>query len=111
MIRRSALRLAGEESFSYDRLRLILTSPREDGTPWVQLPRTFDLDAPEQYFSKDIRARHENLLTRTAWAAAFRTLAPNGQDGQPGPSVEWRCTLTRSVYHNRMCLSTPPHLY
>eukprot|EP00972_Heterocapsa_arctica_P066650 9835187-Heterocapsa_arctica.AAC.1 len=77
MIRRAALRLAGEETLSHDKLRFILTSPLEDGTPWLQLPRTFDLDDPTQYFETDIKYRHDNLLTRTAWAAAFRTL-PSG---------------------------------
>jgi hypothetical protein len=74
MIRRRAMHMAGEETLSFDRLRFILMTPGEDGLPWLKLPRTFDLYDPEQYFITDIKYRHDNLLTRTAWAAAFRAM-------------------------------------
>ena len=78
MCRRRMLEVLGDENPTYDRIRVVCTTLQEDGRPWLQLPRTYQLEDPGSYFNTDIKVRHENLLTRSHWAMAFRssTLQP-----------------------------------
>ena len=48
-IDRRFLRELREEAPSYDRIRFFLTAPGADGTPWLRLPRLFDLEDPDEY--------------------------------------------------------------
>ena len=73
MTRHRMLELMGDESPTYDRIRFVCTAPQADGTPWLQLPRTYDLEDPDTYFTTDIKVRHENMLTRASWAMAFQS--------------------------------------
>ena len=77
MIRHQVLELLGDEPSSYDRLRFVYTSPTESGEPWLKLPNTYDLEDVSSYFTTDINVRHENLLTRSNWAMAFKSSQVN----------------------------------
>ena len=80
MTRLQMLDLLGSESPTYDRIRYVCLAPGEDGQPWLSLPRTYDLDDRTSYFWTDIMARHERMLTRASWAAAFKS---PGESRQP----------------------------
>ena len=59
-----------------DQIRFFCTAPDANGHPWLQLPRVYALDDPAEYFTTDIKKRHERLLTRSAWSTAFRLTPP-----------------------------------
>ena len=92
MCRQRMLEVLGDESPTYDRIRFVCTTPREDGRPWLQLPRTYQLEDPGTYFNTDIKVRHENLLTRSNWAMAFKSSAiqPPGRKSGEDPEQEAR---------------------
>ena len=73
LIHQRLLEVLDEESPSYDRNRFVCTSPGEGSLPWLRLPRTFELDDETTYFTTDIKARRESMLTRSQWAMAFRS--------------------------------------
>ena len=72
MLRRQLLRAMGEDSPSFERVRFFATAPDSEGKPFLQLPTVYQLDDPQGYFVTDVRARHDALLMRSAWEAAFR---------------------------------------
>ena len=81
MKRRELMEILGDESPSYERIRLVCQTPGSDGRPWLQLPRTFCLEDPDTYFTTDIKVRHHNMLTRPTgpWLSARRVPgAPTG---------------------------------
>ena len=95
MTRQKLMEVVGDESPSYERIRFICCTPMEDGSCWLQLPRTYDLEDDSQYFHTDIRVRHEALLTRSNWAMAFssqKVQAPRqgggGKSGKPDESAK-----------------------
>ena len=85
-IDRGARREMQDESPSFDRLRFFATSPGADGTPWLRLPQTFDLQALGEYFQTDIVPRQKRLLDRACWNMAFKRPALAG--GRAGENVD-----------------------
>ena len=65
------LRELREEAPSYERIRFFLTAPGADGTPWLRLPRTFDLEDPDEYFQRDVMGRQTRALNRACWGATL----------------------------------------
>ena len=85
-IDRSARREMQDESPSFDRLRFFATSPGADGTPWLRLPQTFDLQALGEYFQTDIVPRQRRLLDRACWNMAFKR--PSLAGGRAGENAD-----------------------
>ena len=85
-IDRKVRREMQDESPSFDRLRFFATSPGADGTPWLRLPQTFDLQALGEYFQTDIVPRQKRLLDRACWNMAFKR--PSLAGGRAGESAE-----------------------
>ena len=85
-IDRSARREMQDESPSFDRLRFFATSPGADGTPWLRLPQTFDLQALGEYFQTDIVPRQRRLLDRACWNMAFKR--PSLAGGRSGENAD-----------------------
>ena len=71
-IHRRVLRELREEALSYDRIRFFLTAPGADGKPRLRLPRTFDLEDPDEYFQRDVMGRQTRALNRACWGATLR---------------------------------------
>ena len=88
MIWRRMLDLMDDESPTYERIRYVCTAPQEDGLPWLALPRTFELEDPTTYFNTDIKVRHENMLTRSNWAMAFKAVGPPQGSRKAGDDEE-----------------------
>ena len=84
IIRQKMLHVIGDESVTFEKIRFVCTAPGGDGRPWLTLPATFDLSDPEQYFMTDVKVRHDRMLDRAAWSAAFggpRKAGPGGGGG------------------------------
>ena len=89
MIRLKLLDLLEDESPTYERIRFLCTAPKEDGSPWLELPRTYELEDPTTYFTTDIKVRHASMLTRSNWAMAFRAIThPPGRKAGDGEQEE-----------------------
>ena len=72
-IDRELRRLMGEDAPNFERVRFFATSPDERGDPWLRLPRTFDLDSPDEFFQTDVLPRQERALTRSCWQQALKS--------------------------------------
>ena len=83
-IDRRVLRELREEAPSYDRIRFYLTAPGADGQPWLRLPRTFDLEAPDEYFQRDVMGRQTRALNRACWGATLRKPPPVSEPRKAG---------------------------
>ena len=83
-IDRQVLRELREEAPSYDRIRFFLTAPGADGTPWLRLPRTFDLGDPDEYFQRDVMGRQTRALKRACWGATLRKLPASSEPRKAG---------------------------
>jgi hypothetical protein len=90
-IDRRVLRELREEAPSYDRIRFYLTAPGADGQPWLRLPRTFDLEAPDEYFQRDVMGRQTRALNRACWGATLRRppsgVEPRKAGADPPPAA------------------------
>ena len=91
-IDRRVLRELREEAPSYDRIRFFLTAPGADGTPWLRLPRTFDLEDPDEYFQRDVMGRQTRALKRACWGATLRkapaSSEPRKAGADPAPTAD-----------------------
>ena len=91
-IGRRVLRELREKAPSYDRIRFFLTAPGADGTPWLRLPRTFDLEDPDEYFQRDVMGRQTRALNRACWGATLRkapaSSEPRKAGADPAPTAD-----------------------
>ena len=83
-IDRRVLRELREEAPSYDRIRFFLTAPGSDGTPWLRLPRTFDLEDPDEYFQRGVMGRQTRALNRACWGATLRKAPASSEPRKAG---------------------------
>ena len=88
-LERKLRREMSEEAPSFERIRFFSTAPGPDGTPWLRLPSTFDLEDPQEYFQTDVLPRHKRMLDRACWNLALKR-APlqggkAGADTREGP--------------------------
>ena len=91
-IDRRVLRELREEAPSYDRIRFFLTAPGSDGTPWLRLPSTFDLEDPDEYFQRDVMGRQTRALNRACWGGTLRkspaSSEPRKAGADPAPTAD-----------------------
>ena len=66
-----------------EQIRFYCAAPDAAGAPMLQLPKVYRLEDPTEYFTTNIKARHERLLTRSAWTTAFKQI-PDGEGGGGG---------------------------
>ena len=91
-IDRRVLRELREEAPSYGRIRFFLAAPGAHGTPWLRLPRTFDLEDPDEYFQRDVMGRQTHALNRACWGATLRappaSSEPRKAGADPAPTAD-----------------------
>ena len=73
-----------EEAPPYDRIRFFPTAPGANGTPWLRLPRTFDLEGPDEYFQRDVMGRQTRALNRACWGATLRKAPASSEPRKAG---------------------------
>lgn len=85
---RQLRRAMKEESPTFERIRFFATAPGPTGEPWLQLPRTFYLEDPEEYFQSDVIPRHNRMLSRACWQVAHKRSLGGGLLGQRTGELE-----------------------
>ena len=111
-IDRRVLLTIRDESHTMERIWFFCNAPGADGYPWLQLPRTVQLDEPGGYFLSEIWDRRLEDVNRFCWKGGFSPAPRLTRARLCGPRVYPKARPDGEVELSRLerpvCGCTPP---